>query len=313
MYELSHLVDGIKHPNVAFREINRKYYNLINNKDYNESGSNIIDEDWDTLIILDACRYDMFSEINSIRGDLDHRISRGSNTEEFLRGNFKYNDLSEIVYTTGNPQLYRHYEDVSPNFHKIYDVWNTEAWDEDLGTVQPNLMTERSIEKIQKHRHKRHILHYLQPHYPFIGSNLESVGREMLTSPEQKQGNDFDIWGMQMRGEINISKEDIKSAYYSNLEQVLAEIEKLVDEFDRKTIITSDHGNMLGERSYPIPIQEWGHPSRTYTQELVKVPWLTIEEEEEDRPEITITKSTSEREIIDGSVVEDRLKDLGYV
>ena len=41
-------------------------------------GTHIMDEDWDNLIILDACRYDLFEEVNTIDGTLESRISLGS-------------------------------------------------------------------------------------------------------------------------------------------------------------------------------------------------------------------------------------------
>ena len=46
-------------------------------------------EDWDNLIVLDACRYDMFKEINTIKGNLERGISRGSATSQFLIENFE--------------------------------------------------------------------------------------------------------------------------------------------------------------------------------------------------------------------------------
>ncbi len=42
-------------------------------------------EDWDNLIVLDACRHDLYEEVN---GETDHRITLGSRTMEFLEKNF---------------------------------------------------------------------------------------------------------------------------------------------------------------------------------------------------------------------------------
>ena len=66
----------------------------------------IVDESWDNLIILDACRYDIFKELNTIDGELTSRISRGSCTTDFLNENFrKYpqpSELKKIAYVTSN-------------------------------------------------------------------------------------------------------------------------------------------------------------------------------------------------------------------
>lgn len=59
--------------------------------------------DWDTLVILDACRYDMFEEINETEGELEHRYSRGSCTPDFIRENFPEGEFHDTVYVTANP------------------------------------------------------------------------------------------------------------------------------------------------------------------------------------------------------------------
>lgn len=60
--------------------------NLIFRARYGE-GTNVMSEDWDTLILLDACRYDMFADDASLDGRLESRISRGFTSEEFLDQN----------------------------------------------------------------------------------------------------------------------------------------------------------------------------------------------------------------------------------
>jgi len=54
--------------------INIKYYE----KTGRPPGCDVIKEDWDTLIILDGCRFDTFEEMNWIDGTLESRKSRGS-------------------------------------------------------------------------------------------------------------------------------------------------------------------------------------------------------------------------------------------
>ena len=73
----------------ATRHINRLYYDVRTCNSYNSDGINIFHEDWDNLIILDACRYDYFKQLNDMDGELEYRISRGSQSREFMRGNFQ--------------------------------------------------------------------------------------------------------------------------------------------------------------------------------------------------------------------------------
>ena len=48
---------------------------------------NVMEEDWDFLIVLDACRYDYFSEMYEgfFTGRLEKRISPGCSTVEWLK------------------------------------------------------------------------------------------------------------------------------------------------------------------------------------------------------------------------------------
>lgn len=307
MDKLDYLRIGVRHPNLACRAFNRQYYSLLSDKQYNEKGIKIMEEDWDILIILDACRSDMFFRFCEIEGDLSTKISRGSNTYEFLSGNFSNETLLDTVYTTANPQFHKYKSHINAEFYRIYNIWNSDLWDEDIGTVHPSDVTEVAKQRIGEYPNKRHIIHYLQPHYPFIDTELEDIGRDIL---EHESGYS-DIWGLQMEGKINLSQERINRAYYKNLELALDAIEDLIDNISGKIVITSDHGNVVGERAHPIPIKEWGHPSGIYIPELVEVPWLVIEKGE--RPEIHAEESTQVQEDVTNEVVEDRLKNLGYV
>lgn len=59
-----------------------------------------MDADWDNLLILDSCRYDLFSEVaveDGLKGELTTFRSRGSSSSEFLKENFAgrtYDDKS---------------------------------------------------------------------------------------------------------------------------------------------------------------------------------------------------------------------------
>jgi len=52
---------------------------------------NIMEEEWDYLIILDACRYDYFSAFwkNYFDGELEKRVSLGSCMLEWCLKSFK--------------------------------------------------------------------------------------------------------------------------------------------------------------------------------------------------------------------------------
>jgi len=275
-------------------------------RSFNTKGVDIIYEDWDNLLILDACRYDLFKSFEIPEGKLENRISRGSSTKEFLHGNLSGKKLLDTVYITANPQFYKHSDELETEFHDTWEIWLEEGWNEEYGTVLPETIEEKTIEASEEYPNKRLIVHFLQPHYPFIGEGTDPFSG--IDSSMDADGPN--CWDRLMRNEISIAVKDIWSAYRNNLERVMPTIERLVNILEGRTIITSDHGNMIGERARPIHNVEWGHPRGIYTKQLVKVPWLIIDG---PRRSIIDTAPVQSELTVSEEVVSDRLEELGYV
>ena len=307
MYSLQDVKTVIRNPNLFLHELNRLWHTRLKQWDYNKRGIDIFDKDWDNMIILDACRYDMFKRQHDLPGQLESKISRGASTPEFLYANFHGNNLLDTVYVTSNPHLYRSRESYDINLHAVHNIWQEDGWDEEYGTVLPQTTTEHGKDAAEKYPNKRLIIHFMQPHYPFLTDSNEFYDLSQAISDTQSP----DFWQELMRKNIDIPSEDIWRAYRENLGYVLKSVHELLEILNGKTVVTSDHGNMIGERARPFPIKEWGHPPGIYTDELVTVPWLVIECGE--RREITVEEPKSNSENIDEKTVEDRLEDLGYV
>lgn len=92
------------------------------------------------------------------------------------------------------------------------------------------------------------------------------------------------------------------------LRRTLSHVRKLTEYLSRKTVVTFDHGNMFGERASSIPIREWGHPPRIWTDELVEVPCLELTNGE--RREIVSSVEDGSEE---NRSVQERPGGLGYV
>lgn len=305
MYSLSQLRRGIRNPRLVLREANRLYYSQARTRPFNTEGVDIFGEDWDNLLILDACRYDMFEEYADLDGRLESRISRSSSTQEFLNANFRDRKLLDTVYVTANPQFYRHQDWLKTTFHEIRHIWQEDGWDEQYRTVLPETTTDYALQAASDHPEKRLIVHYIQPHYPFLTDDGGTYRDDEIFLKPDKTG----FWERVMTGDLNVTQSEVWDAYVRTLQRALPAVERLIAGLDGKTVVTSDHGNMVGERASPIPIKEWGHPRGVYTEELVKVPWLVIESGE--RKEIVAEEPIAGHDLT-SDVVEDRLQDLGY-
>jgi len=174
MYSVSSLKQGIDDPRRILQEFNRLYYRRLKTRPYNEEGLDVFERDWDTLCILDACKYDLFEERNTLPGNLEKVVSRSSSTKEFLRANFHGREFLDTVYVTGSPMLHRLRDRIDTQFHDVINVWQEEGWDETCRTVMPETMADATRKARAEYPNKRLFVHFLQPHYPFIGP----IGRE---------------------------------------------------------------------------------------------------------------------------------------
>lgn len=282
------------------RLLNQKYYNKFHGERYNQRGVNVLQQDWDNLIILDGCRYDTFCDHNSLPGELSSKTSRGSQTSEFIKGNFSNKSIHDTIYIVANPMFSKHKNNLDIDFYDVIDLWDSK-WNQDAGTVLPSEVTKSVLEIFESNPNKRIIAHYLQPHYPFLDDD-SGISRV----PER---GDYDIWNQLLRNELAADEEDIYELYVQNLKTVIPYVYELLQELPGKSVVTSDHGNMFGEPSNPIPTLEYGHPGGLYTPELVKIPWLEYEKDNRRsiNPENPIQHSESNYDS-----VEKKLSSLGY-
>lgn len=268
-------------------------------------GTDVMNEDWDNLLILDACRYDMFAERIDLGGTLESRISKGSTSEEFMERNFVGKQFHDTVYVNANPYIPK--LDLDKNtFHAVVNC--LDDWEAELQTVTPETVARAARDAHEQYSDKRLIVHFMQPHAPFIGER----GRKMVgggwTLDHDVKDNPG-IWNRLRDGE-DVPLETVWEAYNENLDVVFAEVEPLLGELNGKSVITADHGNLVGERLSPIPTRrKYGHPYGVHTEVLVKVPWFVIDSNV--RREIT-SEPPVEYDTVSEETVNNRLQALGY-
>jgi hypothetical protein len=229
---------------------------------------------WDNLIILDACRFDVFKQQCEIPGKLQKIVSAGSNTFSWLRNNFYGKILKDVVYVSSNPFISKYclmhscanYEPFGyVPFFKIVDVWD-EGWSRRLDTVHPTEVNEFTLKTLREYPEKRLIIHYLQPHHPFIGE-VRVQGAEGFGDHRAHRKGVKDEWWLWKMGIVPIKI--LWRAYVSNLKLVLRYVERLLPHLNGKTYVTSDHGNVFGRYGF------YAHPN-VALPELIEVPWLEV-------------------------------------
>ena len=245
------------------------------------SGVSVMDEAWDYLIILDACRFDYFERQNNLDGKLSKKISQGSCTSEWIQKNF-IKPYSDIVYVSANPYISRLMLKRKLGFIPFFyidEVWDY-GWDDEMKTILPEKVTDAAIRDKEKFgdKRKRLIIHYNQPHQPIISDpslvkkDWHRFRKRIIDEGVKSVKKDLDaqnVWHYAMRGEISMDR--IKKGYAENLRLVLEEVERLLEKLEGKIVVTADHGECFGD--YWL----YAHPGKIYIKPLVEVPWLVIE------------------------------------
>lgn len=249
-------------------------------------GTNVFERNWDVLIILDGTRVDALREVAEKRDgfmQIDTIWSVGSTSGEWIENTFVQkhaNLLARTGYVTANP-FSTNLNDMpgGAELAHIDEVWRY-GFDTDLGTVPPQVVTDRALIINRKSDIDRLIIHYMQPHQPFIAedaplqgySTMEGVVKNRSAGHEEwvpGTVHENNIWYMLATGDI--SYEELIASYQANLRLALDEVDFLLDNLSADcVIVTSDHGNAAGE---------WwmfGHPRGFLHPSVRTVPWIEM-------------------------------------
>jgi hypothetical protein len=264
-----------------------------------------MDKEWDNLILLDACRYDIFDEHSTLDGKLTPMVSRGNYSYEFMEENFSGYNHHDTVYVTANPYTEKLEDDIFYTVNSVID-----KWDPQTGTVLPNDVTEQSIKTAERYPNKRLIIHYMQPHLPHLGSIAQDLNATLTgwdkyhANPgKTKMADGMSMWKAYRRDIL--SKDQIQRSYIQTLHIVESEVKRLVNQLTGKTVVSADHGENLGENYFGREVFGHGYD----TKECLLVPWLELNynERKDVMREDPIGYEKS------GEDINERLRDLGYL
>lgn len=256
-------------------------------------GENVYDREWDVLIVLDACRWDLMEEVMDEYKFLTENQkfnSVASTSSEWLEKTFNHKEETQKTsYISGN--LFTEQELNPREFNHLDEVWG-DTWNDEKGTILPDSLTDRAIEHHRNENPTRMVVHYMQPHHPFVS---DMVGEGMSQSDETSTSP----WNLLRCGKLN--RDQVWKRYTENLRYVLNDVEILLENIDSENVvITADHGNLLGEFGL------YGHIGHTPVSPVKEVPWIETKAEnlETHTPEI-FSEETGK--------IHEKLEDLGYV
>ena len=267
-------------------------------------GTNVYDRPWDVLVVLDACRADL---LRSVAADVEYLgavetvRSVGSSSSEWLENTFVgHDETTRTAMVTGNTWTDRYLD--ADAFLALDEVWKY-AWDDDLGTVPAAAITDRAIATAREIGPDRLVVHYMQPHHPFVPDPISGDDGMARTGAHSSDSNP---WVLLRRGDVSVDR--VWDAYEANLRYVLSAVATLIENVDGRVAITADHGNLFGEWGL------YGHPMYTPVPALLAVPWA--ETAGEDRRTHTPTTEPPEplpvSRVYGADTDRDRLEALGY-
>ena len=267
---------------------------------YGDDGCFLPEADWDSLIVLDACRADLFeSVVDRDRFDDYRRVrSLGSSTPEWTKRNFAGERLGDTVYVTANPQISKYAGDA---FHELVQVWETD-FDEERKTVLPDRVAAATRDALDRHPDKRLVAHFMQPHTPYLGRDElfpegHGVTDRLLDESPEELKTMLDAVG----------HDAVWAAYRDNFERAMETVSPLLDDLDGRTVVTADHGELFGERGPPLYLRQYGHKTGIRQPDLVRVPWAI-----DDGPRRRIRDEGVSATESDRAEIERQLKHLGY-
>lgn len=240
-------------------------YNLIHNTS------------WDTLVVLDAMRYDIFKKYNRFKGRLIKARSRAAHTYPWLWETFsdKYSWLyfSAHMYVGDKIHSKRDWNGVQ-HFKKVIPIWE-DHYDENLGTVHPYHVGKTVKKYFEENPPEKCIVHYIQPHGPWIGTPSYYVPWTKEMHEQYYVMADF------LAQAERPDPKFFRKAYIGNVKLVLRSLKQFIKYFPGQVVITADHGEMLGEYSEEKGRNLYLHKINfpLWADDLVKtVPWLVVKQ-----------------------------------
>lgn len=278
---------------------------------FNKEETYVLDEDWDMLIILDACRVDVLEDVADEYAFLpdppfDSVWSAASFSEGWLTANFTgkqavrhRNKMKSMAHITGNPFTESVFSE-NP-FGTLDEVWKY-GWSDAKGLLPPDVVTDQAIRTHRETDPNSMLVHYMQPHAPFI-TDTDAFDYEIdidaFADPDVEVSKRTP-WELLRDGEV--SHDEVWDGYKDTLRAVLDSVEILLESVDAdRVVISADHASAIGEWGV------YGHPRGVAVPALRTVPWVVTSANDSGSYE------PANRETNVDADREEQLRKLGYL
>lgn len=229
----------------------------------------LLKKSWDVLFILDACRFDMFEQVYEsmgLSGKLRCVDSEAIETDHWYQKHWSGHN-NEIILVTPHARLFK-----NSHYKNFFGAINTSGIPEQDDWRSPEMAVKVFTDSQKENKDKRFIVHLIPPHLPFLGKCgrawLEDIG--LFKHPDYKR-----IASMCNAGDIKWDK--IKEYYLENIRFSLGFIKDSLEKIQGKIVITSDHGDLLGENG----LFGHGYEDENVREILTTVPWLELNNEKD--------------------------------
>ena len=253
---------------------------------------------WDYLIILDACRYDVFSEVYSelsLPGPLTKVNTGEINTSFWYRRHWSHED-TDATLITANPWTFKASNKADERFARA--IWADPEGEEvkgreaimsritplfahsgGFGVFHPKVALECFAE--YKEPGLRYVIHLIPPHLPFIGERGKELFSKLKIDQRQHGGVYRAIRNYGRKG----NWEELRACYKESVVATLQAIHPYSDLFsDGRLVITSDHGELIGEPFFDDNGMYWHKVAgiswgvrNSIREMLQEVPWWSTE------------------------------------
>lgn len=228
-------------------------------------------EEPEIVIILDACRYDKFIEVQEkmgFKGETLEVWSPAHQTADWYKyywGNRK-DDTRILVSGSAVPWRKHWVGDLLKNFYRTVPVWDDPEKCDALDNPSVDLIMHEANKMKTVNPTKKLLIHMMPPHLPFYGKRGYEWCMNKFGGKRTNRLNFYDY----IKGQ---DWNQIREYYNESIETALKEIFEHKWILNYHTVITSDHGEIIEEG------KGYGHSQFQRETPLLRiVPWHTVSE-----------------------------------